>query len=507
MIFLGLDAGSTGIKCVAFSETGKQLSLSYTEYKTAAGAGDMNADVMFEAASEVIKNCVASPAVENKDVAAIAVTSFGEACVPVDRDGRCLCNMIMYTDRRGVDENERIVAKLGRDRISSVTCANPAPMYSIPKIVWALENVDGVRENAYKFLQAADFICYRLSGECTTTYTQACRTAAFDVENKIWAAEVLDAAGVDISLMPTPVPNGSVIGELLPALAAEFGLPETVKIVAGSQDQIAAATGAGVLSAGQAVDGTGSVECITPVFDRIIRDTKFIEENYVCVPHSVGGLYATYAFNFSGGVLLKWFRDTFASSMKAEARSRGVSVYRMLDEACPSSPSDILVVPHFLGAGGTPDIAPDAKGSIIGMTMNTGLPEIYRAVMEGLTYEMVYNLEKLSSHGIAIRELMATGGGASSPLWLGLKADIFGSLCGIESITPLLTAEAGAAGCAMMAGVALGRFSSLEEAAKNFVVLGYTVRPDFTYRDVYAEKYENYKKMRKATIELFGGAK
>ena len=128
--------------------------------------------------------------------------------------------------------------------------------------------------------------------------------------------------------------------------------------------------------------------------------------------------------------------------MKAEAAKRGVSVYRMLDELCPEKPSDILVVPHFLGAGGTPDIVPDAKGSIIGMTMETGLADIYRAVMEGLTFEMAYNLEKLSEQGISVRQLMATGGGASSSVWLGIKADIFGSLCGIESIAPLAADEA-----------------------------------------------------------------
>ena len=503
MIFLGLDAGSTGIKCVAFSEEGVQLSVAYSEYKTAAGAGDMSADAIFSAASDVIKGCVSSPAVDRGDVAAIAVTSFGEACVPVDRDGRCLCDMVMYTDRRGVEENDAIVKKLGKDRISAITCASPAPMYSLPKIVWALGNVPGVRENAYKFLQAADFICFRLSGEFTSTHTQACRTEAFDLEKREFSHEILAAAGVDPSLMPEPVPNGTVIGTLRPALAEEFGLPSSVRVVAGSQDQIAAATGAGVLSAGQAVDGTGSVECITPVFDHIIRDSSFTGDNFACVPHSVSGLYATYAFNFSGGVLLKWFRDTFASSVKAEAKSRGVSAYRILDETCPAEPSDILVVPHFLGAGGTPDIEPDAKGSIMGMTMQTGLPDIYRAVMEGLTYEMVYNLEKLAAQGICINELMATGGGASSPVWLQLKADIFGSLCGIRSITPLLTDEAGAAGCAMMAGVAVGRFDSLAQAAESFVKYGDTVYPDLAHKALYAEKYSRYKLLRAATLEAF----
>lgn len=503
MIFLGLDAGSTGIKCVAFSETGSQLSAAYSEYPTSAGAGDMNADTIFGAAKDVIARCVSGKGVKRSEVAAIAVTSFGEACVPVDRDGNCLCDMIMYTDKRGVSENGRLIEKLGREYISSVTCANPAPMYSLPKIMWMSENIAAVHERTFKFLQAADFICYRLSGEFTTTHTQACRTAAFDVERLQWSAELLEAAGICLEQMPEPVPNGTVIGSLRGELARELGLPENIKIVAGSQDQIAAATGAGVLSAGQAVDGTGSVECITPVFDRIIKANGFTSNNYVCVPHSVDGLYATYAFNFSGGVLLKWFRDTFAQSMKADAAAHGVSVYRMLDELCPASPSDILVVPHFLGAGGTPDIIPNAKGSIIGMTMETGIPDIYRAVMEGLTYEMAYNLEKLAQQGISVSQLMATGGGASSAVWLGIKADIFGSLCGITSITPLLTGEAGAAGCAMMAGCALGSFNSLSEAAESFVSYGQPVCPDFKYKEVYLEKYERFKAVRNCTLGLF----
>ena len=155
MIFLGLDAGSTGIKCVAFSENGVQLSLAYSEYPTSAGAGDMNADTIFDAAKDVIARCVSGGKVERSDVAAISVTSFGEACVPVDREGNCLCDMIMYTDRRGVSENERLIEKLGRKYISSVTCANPAPMYSLPKIMWMSENISAVRESAFRFLQAA----------------------------------------------------------------------------------------------------------------------------------------------------------------------------------------------------------------------------------------------------------------------------------------------------------------------------------------------------------------
>ena len=211
MILLGLDAGSTAIKCVAFSEEGRQLALAYTEYGTSAGAGNMDADAMFAAAKQVIARCTADDAVDASDIAAIAVTSFGEACVPVDRDGACLSNMLMYTDNRGQLEAKRVLDSLGADRVGEITCTEFAPMYSLPKIIWLMENDSTVRERAYKFLQAADFICYRLSGALTSNYAHACRTAAFDVEARRFSEEILGAAGLDPALMPDPVPCGTVV--------------------------------------------------------------------------------------------------------------------------------------------------------------------------------------------------------------------------------------------------------------------------------------------------------
>ena len=139
MILLGLDAGSTAIKCVAFSEEGRQLALAYTEYGTSAGAGNMDADAMFAAAKQVIARCTADDAVDASDIAAIAVTSFGEACVPVDHDGACLSNMLMYTDNRGQLEAKRVLDSLGADRVGEITCTEFAPMYSLPKIIWLMD--------------------------------------------------------------------------------------------------------------------------------------------------------------------------------------------------------------------------------------------------------------------------------------------------------------------------------------------------------------------------------
>ena len=483
MIFLGLDVGSSGCKCVAFSEEGKFLYKCYKEYTTRAGQADMNPNEMFSSVLEVIKGCAAN--IKADEVGAISITSFGESFVPVDKDGNALSNIIMYTDKRGLAETDRLIDKLGKEKIMHITCDKPDAMYSLPKVIWSMENIPEVRNNVWKFLLIGDYIAYKLSGEAKINYSLACRSLTFDVENRCISKEILDAAGLSPDLFSTPVPCGSVVGEMIPSLARELGLPTSTKVVISAHDQVAAALGAGVLNEGEAVDGTGSVECITPVFRGIVRNPAGED------------LYATYAFNFAGGVSLKWFRDCFASNLKPEAAQRGVSVYRILDENCATEPSSVIVVPHFMGAGGTPDLVANAKGTITGLDMAKGLPDIYRAFMEGLTYEMAYNLETLERFGIKVDSLKATGGGATSPIWLRIKADILK-----RPITPLVTDEAGAAGCAMLAAVTLGKYKDLHEAASKFVVYGDTVYPDDKFASIYAEKYEKYKKVRSSLLYL-----
>lgn len=496
MIFLGLDVGSSGCKCVAFNEDGAFLNKCYEEYPTRAGQGDMDSVAMTKSIFGVIKGCAAS--IKADEVAAISITSFGESFVPVDRDGNALSDIIMYTDKRGIPECSELVEKLGKEKIMEITCDKPDSMYSLPKIMYSLRNIPAVKDKAWKFLLIGDYVAFKLSGETKINYSLACRSLAFDVEGRRMSDEILSAAGITSDMLSTPVPCGTVVGDILPNLAEEFGLPKSVKIVIAAHDQVAAALGAGVLREGEAVDGTGSVECITPVFKGIIRDKAFTKNNFVCVPHPAApDLYATYAFNFAGGVSLKWFRDCFAANLKPEAKQRGVSVYRMLDETCASEPSSVIVVPHFMGAGGTPDLVSTAKGTITGLDMVKGLPDIYRAFMEGLTFEMAYNLEKLGQFGIKVDSLKATGGGATSPIWLRIKSDILK-----KPITPLLTDEAGAAGCAMLASVALGKYRNLYEAAEKFVKYGETVHPENTFTAIYEEKYEKYKKIRSAMLYM-----
>jgi xylulokinase len=183
-----------------------------------------------------------------------------------------------------------------------------------------------------------------------------------------------------------------------------------------------------------------------------------LKSNLCCSPHVVEGMYATLAYNFTGGSLLRWFRDTFAAAEKAEAEKAGRDVYDILLERAAAEPTCLTVLPHFTTSG-TPHFDPQSFGAVLGLRFDTTRGEIVRALLEGVTMEIRMNIELLREAGIPVSELKAIGGGARSGYWLRLKADVFG-----RPVVALDVAEAGALGAAMLAGLAVGAWRSPKEA-------------------------------------------
>ena len=491
MIFLGLDIGSSGCKCIAISEDGTLRASCGREYPKQPGQIGLDAEVLFSHVCEVILGC-SQKIGDKSQIVSVTVSSFGESFVPVDRSGRTLSDIALYTDNWGKEETEHLQRTV--PGMSRITGAAPNSLYALPKMMWLLKDRPDIADRIWKFLQIADFIIYRLCGEAVIDYSLSCRSLAFDIDTKNWSGDVLSAAGIRADQLSSPVPAGSIAGTLRSDLSATLGLPSHTKIVVGAHDQVASAVGAGALRPGEAVVGTGSVECITPVYASPILEENFLRQNYVCIPHAVPGNYVTYAFTLSGGSLLPWYRDRLAPHLKSAAAEKNRSIYELLDDTCPASSSDVMVIPHF-GGTGTPELNPSALGTVTGLNMSTGLPEIYRAILEGLCFELCYNREQLSRFGISFSSVYATGGGAKSPLWLRLKADILGI-----PVAAVETADAGAMGGAMMAAVSLGTFTTLTQASEVFVKIKEPVVPDIRESARYAEKYEKYKRVRKALL-------
>jgi xylulokinase len=500
MAVVGIDVGTTGCKASIVGERGSVLCSAYREYppaKSREGIEEIDPNVVWEQVVEIIRVLARS---ETKDpVRAVSVSSLGEAFVALDRAGNCLTNSPLYTDKRGDQALQSVVEKLGRDRILSITGAVPHTMYSLSKLLWMKHDSPDIYSRLWKVLPYSAFILFRLGAEPHADYSLAARTLAFDVVGNCWSGDILRHAEIEESKFPRPVPPGTEVGILSRSSREQLGLKGRIRLISGAHDQVAAALGAGVTAPRHAVDGMGTVECITPVFDSPANSKRMADFHFACVPHAVKGKYVTYAFNFTSGEILKWFKNNFCREEAEYARSHGTSVYDLIVQSSAPGPSELFLLPHFAGAA-TPYMDSASRGALIGLTHNTTKAEIAKAILEGTTYEMMVNIECLSDAGIGIDSLHAVGGGSNSERWLQLKANMMG-----KEVMAMNVSEAGILGTAMMAGTAIGLFSDLSEAASILVKPRRTFWPDKDVHESYREKFDRYKKVYPAVKSVLSG--
>ena len=485
MKIAGLDIGTTGCKLTVFDENGTHLGKAYRDYpvRRAVSGHEIDISTMMESVYAVIEEMAAL----YPDIAGIGVTSFGETFVMTDEAGEPLHNAMLYTDHRGAEECAGLSEKLGEAHIAHVTGLAPHEMYSIPKMMWIKRHKPEVYAAAKRIHLIEDFVVRHLTDKAQIDYSLATRTMAFDIHTLTWSKEVFDAAEIDVSLMSEPVPTGTPAGTVTLAAAQRTGLNPDCVIVSISHDQVAAAVGAGAFDGSVAVDGAGTVECLTPIYDSI-PDIDVMRKGYFSVvPYAVPGKYVAYAFSYTGGALIQWCMETFG---KGESYDSMEAAYDR-DE-----PTGLLVLPHFAGAA-TPYMDTGSKGAILGLTTATAAGEIYRACMEGVAYEMRLNYEALSGSGIHFEKLNATGGGAKSKIWMQMKADVLNM-----PITALKTSEAGTVGSAMLTGIAAGVYQDLQDAANHMVQETDTYYPRPEMHEKYMKVYERYKQVYNAVRSL-----
>lgn len=488
MKIAGLDIGTTGCKLTVFDENGHCLGKAYRDYpvRRAVSGHEIDLSNMMESVYEVIGEMAA----QYPDIAGIGVTSFGETFVLTDEAGVPLHTAMLCTDPRGKDECSYLVEKLGERHITEITGLRPHEMYSISKLMWLKKHHPELYAAARRIHLIEDFVVWHLTGTAQIDYSLASRTMAFDIHALTWSREIFDAAEIDVELMSQPVPMGELAGTVTAAIARRTGLDQSCKIVSVSHDQMAAAVGAGAFDGSTAVDGAGTVECLTPVYDGIPNMDVLYQGYFSVVPYVIPGKYVAYAFSYTGGALIQWCVETLAKYEKTLAAEQGKSVNSYLEQMYQGEkPTGLLVLPHFAGAA-TPYMDTGSKGVILGLTTATTVAELYRACMEGVAYEMYLNMQALRNSGIRFTHLNATGGGANSSVWMQMKADVLNL-----PITALQTVDAGTVGCAMLTGIAIGLFRDLNEAAQKMVLEAETYYPRAEMHAEYMKNYERYKEL------------
>lgn len=498
MKIAGLDIGTTGCKCTVFDESGEYLGKAYRDYPVRREVGGHEIDV--SAIMDGVYACIREMAEQYPDISGIGVTSFGETFVCTDEAGNPLHPAMLYTDPRGIEECRELVDALGEKHIAEMTGLRPHEMYSISKIMWLRKNLPEVYREARHIFLMEDFVVFHLTGNAQIDYSLASRTMAFDIAELCWCSEVLEAAGVSETLFSKPVPTGSDAGCISLAASQNTGLSPETRVISVSHDQVSAAVGAGAFDGSVAVDGAGTVECVTPIYDGL-PDTELLYNGYFAVvPYVIPGKYVAYAFSYTGGALIQWCIETLCRKEKELAKDAGVSVNEYLEERYAAShgddPSGLLVLPHFAGAA-TPYMDTGSKGAILGLTAATTSADLYRACMEGVVYEMLLNVETMRGAGEHFEKLHATGGGARSATWMQMKADMLGL-----PIVALKTVDAGTVGSAMLTGVSVGLFRDLKDAAAHMVEEVGVYEPRRERYEAYREIFERYQQVYRAVRPL-----
>jgi len=490
MSLLGIDVGTTGCKAAIFSEEGELLASAYEEYdvhRPQPGWAELDAVEVWAKVKQTIRAAVSQTTRDT--VRALAVSSLGEAMVPVTADRQILGPSIVANfDVRGEEYIERLSSVLTNENFYRINGNTLGINYGLPKLMWIKEHQPDLYGQAYKFLLWGSFVPFMLGAEPVVDFSLVNRTLLFDIGQEAWSDEILELAALDRAKLPNTAPSGTVVGTVSERVAGELGLSPSVSIVTGAHDQCATAVGCGAIEEGQAVYSMGTFLCITPVFGKRRQPAVMIERGLNTEHHAVPGKYVSFIYN-QGGSLVKWFRDTFAAAEHRQAQETGRDIYAQLIAEIPEGPGGVMVLPHFTITG-PPAFISDSCGVIAGLRLETSRGDILRGILEGITFYLKQCVASLPPTGIEIADFRAVGGGSKSDAWIQVCADIFGR----SFVRPTVT-EAGALGAAIIAGVGSGMFPSYEAGVQAMVSLERTFEPNPQQGKLYESQFQRYRRL------------
>jgi len=490
---LGIDIGTSGLKCVLIDCNGTVLGSAFRAYAPDTprpGWAEQDPDIWVEAALSAVHEVVDRTGVSRASIAGLGFSGQMHSTVCLDKNGRCLRPAMLWLDHRSAAQ----VAAL-REQISAAQLAewigNPImPGFMLASLLWLKECEPATWDRLSHVMLPKDYVRLRLSGELSTDYSDASSTALLNVRQRTWCSELLHAAGIPADILPPLRESAAPIGQLTPRMAEVMQVSSGLPVVCGAGDQEAQAIGNGLIRSGlvSCTIGTGG-QLFTPIeryqFDPQLRLHTFC--------HAVPGQWHWEAATLAAGLSLRWLRD--------EVLGGRYTYQEMADAATTIEPGaeGLLYLPYLAGER-TPHMDPAAKGVFCGLTLRHTWKHLTRAVMEGVVLSLRDGLELMQSMGLSIERIIASGGGTQHPLWLQLQADILGA-----EVARTETQEAAALGAALLAGVGVGQYSDFStacEAAVRYRHEVYHPRPTITAR--YREQAATYRELYRTLTPIFG---
>lgn len=497
---IGVDCGTSGTKTVLFDECGKVIAsktIEYPMYQPKNGYAEQDPADWSNAMVNTIKAVMTQSGVSKDDVKGIGISGQMHGLVMLDKDGNVLRKSIIWCDQRTANEVEEMNQKLGEKKLIEIT-ANPALTgWTAAKILWVKNNEPEIYEKCAHILLPKDYLRFILTGEFATEVSDASGMQLLDVPNRCWSDEVLSALNIDKSLLGKVYESCEVTGEITAKMAELTGLKAGTIVVGGAGDNAAAAVGTGVVEDGKAFTTIGTSGVVFAHTSNISIDPKGrVHTCCAAVPNSWHVMGVTQG----AGLSLKWFRDNFCAAEKETASLMGVDEYYLMDkeaETVPVGANRLLYLPYLMGER-TPHLDPDARGTFFGLSAMHTKKDMLRAVLEGVSYSLRDCVEVFREMNINVSDMMACGGGGTSPLWRSMLADLYN--CPVKTVA---SKEGPALGVALLATVGAGIYSSVPEACKAVIKTDKTQEPIENNVPEYEKYYQLYREIYPALKASF----
>ncbi len=490
--FIGVDIGTSGTKTVLFDGVGKVITsatVEYPMYQPQNGYAEQMPQDWDNAVMQTLAAVMQQSGVDKEEVRGIGLSGQMHGLVMLDGDNAVIRPSIIWCDQRTAAECEEITQKVGAERLIAIT-ANPALTgFTASKILWVRNHEPENYAKCRHILLPKDYIRFRLTGEYATEVSDASGMQLLDIPNRCWSDEVLEKLDIDKAMLGKVYESPDITGYVTAEVAARTGLKEGTPVVGGAGDNAAAAIGTGVAEDGKAFTTIGTSGVVFAHSSNISIDPKGRVHTFCC---AVPGCWHVMGVTQGAGLSLKWFRDNFCDAEKQTAKSMGADEYYLMDKEAEQSPigaNRLLYLPYLMGER-TPHLDADARGVFFGLSAMHQKRDMLRAVMEGVTYSLRDCLEVFREMNITVNDMMACGGGGSSPLWRQMLADLYG--CPIQT---LASKEGPALGVAILAMVGTGYYPTVADACKAIIKTNQTCNPNADAMAVYESYYRLYRRI------------
>ncbi len=486
---LAVDVGTSGTRTTLFDFTGQVHGNYVYEYETTypvAGGAEHDVREWWRAVCKGVSYFKNELCLSVEEIAAVGVDGLSWAALPVDKKGQPLRRAMIWLDRRAEKQADWIKDTAG-EKIEQIS-GNPIDAaYITPKMLWIKENEPHIYEKTHKFLQSNGYIVYRLTGEFSLDYSQGYGFHFFNIKQGEWSGDTAARLNLSLEKLPPFYECHQVVGSVTNRAARETGLPEGTPVVAGGLDAACCTLGAGVIKSGMTQEQGGqaggmSIQLSEPVTSpRLILGYHVIPDHWLLQGGTVGG-----------GGTLNWFRKELGSREKRLAEKQGGNAYQIMDREAAEIPpgSDGLIFLPYMAGERSPIWDSKARGVFFGLSYDKTRAHMIRAMMEGVGFSLLHNLETAQNSGVEIKELNSVGGASGSEVWTGMKSDITGKRINVPQ-----TDQATALGTAILAGVGTGIYDSFSEAVNQMIKIEKTYGPDEKRHRIYQKYYSLYREL------------